>query len=711
MNFQPNTLIELLRGRAESQPDKTAYTFLLDGETDETSLTYDELDQRARAIATHLQNLNCKDQPVLLLYPPGLEYIAAFFGCLYAGAIAVPVYPPTSRRSLPRLWSIIKDARPRVALTTAQIVSSLGESELQALMTDTLDLAAASDWQQSKQPSDALAFIQYTSGSTATPKGVVLTHDNLLHNQRMIQTAFGQSEQSIIVGWLPLYHDMGLIGNVLQSMYCGARCVLMSPLSFLQRPARWLNAISRYEATTSGGPNFAYDLCVRKIGAEEREQLDLRSWTVAFNGAEPIRHGTIDRFVAAFEPCGFRREAFFPCYGLAEATLFVSGGLISALPVVAKVKRSALETNEVVAASDQDAVSLVGSGRSWLDQEIRIVDPVSLRECRPGVIGEIWVAGPHVAPYYWNRPEETAATFKAYIANSSAGPFLRTGDLGFMQAGELFVTGRSKDLIIIRGRNYFPQDIELTAESSHASLRAGGGAAFSVDVSGEERLVVLHEVDRHHDSDLTNVIGAIRQAVTEEFELQVYAVALLKPGSLPKTSSGKIQRHDCKARFLQDPFEPLATWQIGATDDTDRKTINAETIEEWLIGTLSAQTGVPAFEIQSERPVSYYGVDSLIAVELTHTVETSFGVSLSVADVLQSSVAQLVARISSQAPESKMATEPIESSEAPLSYGQRALWFLHELAPESAAYNIAAAARIHSTLDVDALKHALQKLV
>jgi natural product biosynthesis luciferase-like monooxygenase protein/FkbM family methyltransferase len=714
MNFQPNTLVDLLHGRAESQPGKTAYTFLIDGETDETSLRYDELDQRARAIATHLQNLNCKDQPVLLLYPPGLEYIAAFFGCLYAGAIAVPVYPPASRRSLPRLWSIIKDARPRVALTTAQIVSNLGDSELQALqwsVTDTLDLSAATDWQQSKQSGDALAFIQYTSGSTATPKGVVLTHDNLLHNQRMIQTAFGQSEQSIIVGWLPLYHDMGLIGNVLQSMYCGARCVLMSPLSFLQRPARWLHAISRYQATTSGGPNFAYDLCVRKIDIEEREQLDLQSWTVAFNGAEPIRHGTIDRFVAAFEPCGFRREAFFPCYGLAEATLFVSGGLISAPPVVAKVKRSALETNEVVSASDDDAVLLVGSGRSWLDQEICIVDPVSLRECRRGVIGEIWVAGSHVARYYWNRPEETAATFKAYIADSGAGPFLRTGDLGFMQAGELFVTGRLKDLIIIRGRNYFPHDIELTAESSHASLRAGGGAAFSVDVSGEERLVVLHEVDRHHDSDLSNVIGAIRQAVAEEFELQVYAVALLKPGSLPKTSSGKIQRHACKARFLQDQFEPLATWHVGATDEMDGKTINAETIEEWLISTLSAQTGVPAFEIKSERPVSYYGVDSLIAVELTHTVEMSFGVSLSVADVVQSSLAQLVAFISSQAPESKIATEPIESNEAPLSYGQRALWFLHELAPESAAYNIAAAARINSTLDVDALERALEKLV
>src|SRR5690349_14837893 len=637
MNLEYKSLVELLRTRAESQPERNAYTFLLDGETEEAGLTYGELDQRARAIGARLQSLGAKDQLVLLLYPPGLEYIAAFFGCLYAGAVAVPVYPPTSRRSLPRLWSIIKDARPRVALTTTQILSTLGQSDLQKLLwltTDDLDTGIAGQWRSERLRGRSLAFIQYTSGSTATPKGVMLTHDNLLHNQRMIQLAFEQTEQSIILGWLPLYHDMGLIGNVLQSMYCGARCVLMSPLSFLQRPARWLHAITRYQATTTGGPNFAYDLCVRKIGTEERERLDLRSWTVAFNGAEPIRPGTIDRFVTAFEPSGFRREAFFPCYGLAEATLFVTGGLKPAPPVVANVKRTALELNRAVLSDDEDdATSLVGSGRSWVDEEILIVDPSSLCECEPGSIGEIWVAGPHVAQGYWRRPEESEATFKAYV--DGKGPYLRTGDLGFLHEGELFVTGRSKDLIIIRGRNYFPQDIELTVEQSHHSLRPGSGAAFSVNAASEERLVLAQEVDRNHASELTVVIGA--------------------------------------------------TWQVGATDDTDRKTITADGIEEWLIDVLSAQTGVPAFEIKSERSVSYYGVDSLMAVELAHTIETSFGVSLNVADVLQSSVAQLAARLSTHAPESKAATEHIESKEAPLSYGQRALWFLHELASDSGA--------------------------
>jgi len=725
MRLNPTTLVELLRTRAGSHPGKNAYTFLIDGETAEISLSYGELDQRARAIGVRLQSLNAKDQPVLLLYPPGLEYIAAFFGCLYAGAIAVPVYPPTSQRSLPRLWSIIKDAHPRVALTTEQIFSNIvGQSQLQELLwvtTDNLDVSLASQWLSEPLLGESLAFIQYTSGSTAMPKGVVLTHDNLLYNQRMIQFAFEQTEHSIILGWLPLYHDMGLIGNVLQSMYCGARCVLMSPLSFMQRPLRWLQAISRYQATTSGGPNFAYDLCVRKIGPDERAELDLRSWTVAFNGAEPIRSGTIDRFVVAFEPCGFRREAFFPCYGLAEATLFVSGGLKSAAPVVTTVKRSALEMSEVVAASDEDAASLVGSGRNWLDQEIRIVDPVSLSECRPGVIGEIWVAGPHVATSYWNRPEETEATLKAYIADK--GPFLRTGDLGFMQAGELFVTGRAKDLIIIRGRNYFPQDIELTVENSYASLRAGGGAAFSIDVSGEERLVVLQEIDRRHNSDLNDVIGAIRRAISEEYELQVHAVALLKAGSLPKTSSGKIQRHACRASFLKDEFDALASWQANietgdvATTASLQSNADQRAIEEWLVDALATRLRVDPSEIQSHRPVTYYGVDSLMAVELMHTMETSFGVNVTVADLLQSSSLTDLAMRVFDSLQSRTEQIPIPLTpqarprESELSYGQRALWFLHQLAPDSAAYNISAAARIHSILDATALQQSLEMLI
>lgn len=733
---EPYTLIDLLRVRAESQAEKNAYTFLVDGETEEVSLSYAELDQHARAIGALLQSLNAKQQPVLLLYPPGLDYIAAFFGCLYAGAIAVPVYPPTSRRSLPRLAAIVKDARPQVALTTSKIVTDLEHAsrlpELQTLKwitTDNLDRDLRKQWRGADVNGESLALVQYTSGSTAAPKGVMLSHDNLLQNERMIQTAFVQSEESIILGWLPLYHDMGLIGNVLQSLYCGARCILMSPLSFLQRPARWLEAISRYRATTSGGPNFAYDLCARKIGLPERTNLDLRSWTVAFNGAEPIRKSTIDRFAAEFGPCGFRRESFFPCYGLAEASLFVSGGLKSDPPVITTVKRTALELNEAVVAGDADenVASLVGSGRSWFDQQILIVDPVSLRECEPGTIGEIWVSGPNVARGYWDRPEESEITFNARIAGTGAGPYLRTGDLGFMRDGELFVTGRLKDLIIIRGRNYFPQDIELIVESSHASLRQGCAAAFSVDVFGEEHLVVAQEVDRQRGLDLTQVIGAIRQAVTEGFELQVYAVVLLKAGSLPKTSSGKIQRHACRAGFLKDEFVALAAWRanvepaaidVNTIDDlaaSIRFAPAKSTIEQWLVEALGTRLKLNPSEIESARPIAYYGVDSLMAVDLMHTIETSLSVNLTVADLLQSpSLAQLASRIFDSLEASpKEAPTPVKSEqrESQLSYGQQALWFLNQLAPESSAYNIAAAARIHSALDVAAFQQALQKLV
>ena len=733
---EPETLIDLLRVRTESQAEKNAYTFLLDGEAEEASLSYAELDQHARAIGALLQSLNAKHQPVLLLYPPGLDYIAAFFGCLYAGAIAVPVYPPTSRRSLPRLAAIVKDARPKVALTTSKILTDLEQTsrlpELQALKwvtTDNLDRDLRKQWQGADVTRESLALVQYTSGSTAAPKGVMLSHDNLLQNERMIQTAFVQSDESIILGWLPLYHDMGLIGNVLQSLYCGARCILMSPLSFLQRPVRWLEAISRYRATTSGGPNFAYDLCARKIGLEERTSLDLRSWTVAFNGAEPIRKSTIDRFVTEFEPCGFRREAFFPCYGLAEATLFVSGGLKSEPPVITTVKRTALEMKGVVVAdaADENVASLVGSGRSGFDQQMLIVDPVLLLECGPNTIGEIWVSGPNVARGYWDRPEESELTFNAHVVDTGAGPYLRTGDLGFMREGELFVTGRLKDLIIIRGRNYFPQDIELIVEGSHASLRQGCAAAFSVDMLGEERLVVAQEVDRHRGLDLTQVIDAIRQAVTEEFELQVYAVVLLRAGGLPKTSSGKIQRHACRARFVEDEFVALATWRsnveplainansVDALAVSIRLAPRKSKIEEWLVEALATRLKLNPSEIQSERPLAYYGVDSLMTVDLMHAIETSLSVNLTVTDLLQSpSLTQLASQIfDSLETRPKEFQTPVKSErqEFPLSYGQQALWFLHQLAPESAAYSIAAAARMHSALDVVAFQQALEKLV
>jgi acyl-CoA synthetase (AMP-forming)/AMP-acid ligase II len=360
------------------------------------------------------------------------------------------------------------------------------------------------------------------------------------------------------VSWLPLYHDLGLIGGILQSIYAGFPIIFMSPVAFLQRPLRWLQAISRTRATVSGGPPFAYDLCVRKITPEQRATLDLSSWSQAVIGAEPVRYESLERFAAAFAPCGFRREAFHPCYGLAEATLLAAGGLKAAPPVVFTVQSAALEHDRVVAAprAEKGAQTLVGYGQDLEGQEIVIAHPETQTRCSPDEVGEIWIAGPSVAQGYWNQPEDTERIFGAYLADTREGPFLRTGDLGFLKDGELFVTGRLKDLIIVDGRNNYPQDVELTVEQSHPSLRPGCCAAFSVDIAGYEQLVILVEVERHyqpmrqHLPDTSEIVQAIRRAVAESHELRVYAVSLLKPGSIPKTSSGKIQRHACRVQFL-----------------------------------------------------------------------------------------------------------------------------------------------------------------
>jgi acyl-CoA synthetase (AMP-forming)/AMP-acid ligase II len=453
------------------------------------------------------------------------------------------------------------------------------------LASDSLADELSDQWREPEINGDTLAFLQYTSGSTASPKGVMVSHANLLHNERVIHAAFEHNEQCSGVSWLPVYHDMGLIGTMLQPLYAGFPFTLMSPVDFLQRPVRWLNAISKYRATVSGGPNFAYDLCVRKVSDEQKESIDLSSWDLAFSGAEPVQASTIEAFSKAFEQCGFRRETFYPCYGLAESTLFVTGDIKSRVPVVLDVEAEALQEHKVIEALSDGSASarkLVSCGRVWLDQTVQIVDSETLVPCPPGAIGEIWVSGPSVTKGYWGLPEESERTFGAYAAGQSReGPFLRTGDLGFLQANELYVTGRCKDLIIFNGRNYYPQDIEWTVERCHPGLRLGCSAAFSLEIDREERLIVVAEVERRYQqkvqappsgerrvedeptmsdgaaSDFSEVMAAIRRAIAAEHELPAYAIGLLKSGSIPKTSSGKIQRHLCKKAFLDNSLDLL----------------------------------------------------------------------------------------------------------------------------------------------------------
>lgn len=576
-----NTLFDLLSDRAASNPEQNLYTFLHRGETEAARLSYGELEQKAKAIAALLQSRTKQGDRVLLLYPPGLDFITAFFGCMYAGIIAVPAYPPKPNRKLSRLQGIVRDADASLILTTTSLLSKiegqlaqLETDRLQWLTSDDLELAWAGDWKQVAIAGEDLAFLQYTSGSTGTPKGVMVTHANLLHNSKLVCQAYGHSPDSQGVIWLPAYHDMGLIGGVLQPLYGNFPVTLMSPLDFLQKPMRWLQAVSRYRATTSGGPNFAYELVCSKVKPEQLAELDLSNWSVAFTGAEPIRAETLDRFATTFAPCGFRREAFYPCYGMAETTLIVTGGLKSAAPVVKRIDPPALEEQRIEIAKDnQPSRQIVGCGKAAPGLKIAIADPQTGISLQEGQVGEIWVAGASVTKGYWQKPEATQANFSAYLTDTGEGPFLRTGDLGFLLDGELFVTGRIKDIIIIRGQNHYPQDIELTVEKSHPALKINSGAAFAVDYRGSERLVVVQEVKRTYlrQLDTKAVVTSINRAIAAEHNLQTYATVLVKTGSIPKTSSGKIQRYACKAEFIAGSLNVVGDWSENPQNKSEYK--------------------------------------------------------------------------------------------------------------------------------------------
>ena len=743
------TVVDLLSQWRRRKGGETAFLFLADGETEAGRLTFAELDRNARRVAASLQQRGIQGERVLLLYPPGLDYICAFLGCLYAGAVAVPAYPPRSNRGLDRLRSVAADSQPALALTSADLPTSIPPvlnkapqlKRLQLLASDRLT-ADPEDWKRPKAlEGDRLAFLQYTSGSTAAPKGVMVSHANILCNEVQAQQALGHASRAVLVGWLPLYHHMGLIGNVLQPLFAGIPSILMPPLAFLQQPLRWLQAISSYRATTSGGSNFAYDLCARKITPEQARQLDLSSWKAAFNGAEPVDWETLERFSKAFRICGFDRRAFCPCYGLAEASLFVSGGSQADPPVVGSFQQESLQRNRVLEATPDQAGNcrLVGCGRAWQEGQIRIVDPQSSAPCAPGEVGEIWVSGPHVAYGYWNRPQQSERTFQAFLKGGE-GPFLRSGDLGFMDGDELFITGRLKDLIIIGGLSYYPQDIERTAQQSHIGLRAGGGAAFSVQADGRQGLVVVHEIERRfRNPDVEAVARAIRKAVSEAYQVQVEAVALLHFGSLPRTSSGKVRRRDCRQGYLSgalremgrsvlagvsaasaQPAKP-SSFILGALAVVDDPQARRSLLKEYLQEQTAKALRISASGLDGRRPLSSMGLDSLSAVELSNALQTDLGIGLPLHSLLEEpniNLEDLTSGLLEQLikPPSKRQL-PIPSAGVPprgsfpLSCGQRALWFLHQVEPDSTAYHIAGAIRFEASLDGAALRHCLQELV
>ncbi len=672
-----SNLVDILRYRAVHQPHKTAYTFLQNRETESSSLTYQKLERTSRAIASQLQSLGATNERALLVYPPGLEFITAFFGCLYASVVAVPAYPPRPNRSMSRLQAIVADAQATVVLTTTSVLANVKGRldqypELAAmrwLSTDNLKSDLVSNWQEEEVvSSDTLAFLQYTSGSTGSPKGVMVNHGNLLHNSEYLKQAFELTPENVSVTWLPSFHDMGLIDGIIQPLYTGFLGVLMSPVSFLEQPIQWLQAISHYKATHCGGPNFAYELCVDKITPEQLQTLDLSSWCSAYNGAEPVRRQTLEKFTAKFQPCGFRANFLYPCYGMAEATLMISGGRVKDEPVYCTVDVDALEQHRVVEASanSKNIKHLVGCGYPWLDAKIIIVNPESLTRCAPCEVGEIWVSGGSIAQGYWKRPELTEQTFQAYLADTHEGPFLRTGDLGFLKNGELFITGRIKDVIIIRGRNHYPQDIELTVEKSHPVLRPGCGAAFAVEVDDSELLIVVQEVKRTYlrSLNVNQVIEAIRKAVSEQHELQVYAVLLLKTGSIPKTSSGKIQRHACKVGFIAESLSVVGSSILGNIDDTTEgysnrtqetssatdQTQRQLSLELELRDQIARILGIASSHLNPQQPLNTLGLDSLKAVEIKNYIEANLGLVLPMETFLGDiSITQLATQFLSKA--------------------------------------------------------------
>jgi acyl-CoA synthetase (AMP-forming)/AMP-acid ligase II/acyl carrier protein len=644
-----SNLVDLLRYRALNQPNQTAFTYLEDKEGLESTLTYQQLDAKARTIAVYLRNISTSGERVLLLYPPGLDYIAAFFGCLYAELIAIPLYPPRNNRNMSRIQAIMEDSQAQIALTNNKCLINVQTlfnhapnfKKLRWLATDQINENLANRWESKSVSSVSIAYLQYTSGSTSTPKGVMISHDNALENSAEIAISWRTGTDSVLVSWLPHFHDFGQIYGVIQPIYRGFPCIFMSPASFIQKPVRWLKAISDYKATHSGAPNFAYDLCADKIKPEQRENLDLSSWKVTVNGAEPVRKQTLEKFNQAFAPYGFRWSTFYPGYGLAEATLKVSSARKKNSLTILTVQADSLAKNLIVEVSEDEpfARTLVGCGSTALNTKVVIVNPESLTQSPSGQVGEIWVSGPSIAQGYWERLEETQRTFRAYLTDNGEGPFLRTGDLGFLKDGELFITGRIKDLIVIRGSNHYPQDIELTVEQSHPSLRSGYSALFGIDENDLERLVVVCEIERTHlrKLDADQVIRAICKAISKEHELEVYAVLLLKTGSIPKTSSGKIQRQACRTQFLNNQLDVVREWR----DKSNEEVINEGNfpmqnqnnlsniiklgIQDWLISWIAKNKRLDIKEIDPNQSLDHYGLSSLDSMDLHGDLENWLG--------------------------------------------------------------------------------------
>lgn len=730
------TLVDVSRWRADHRPDDLAFTFLLDGETDEVSFDYAALDARARSIAAELHSRHALGERVLLAQAPGLEYVASILGCMYAGAIAVPVYPPDPyrlSRTLPRLQAIVKSAEAEFLISSREF---LGDGGKHTALWDICsngticieDVARDQTCDPVKHDEHGVALLQFTSGSTGSPRGVALTHANLMHNFVAMHEAF-DIEDAVGVQWLPPYHDMGLIGGILLPLYSGRRTVMMSPLSFMQRPLRWLMAFDRFRGTTTGSPNFGYELCIRKIKPEECDGLDLSSWKIAITGAEPVRLSTMERFVDKFSPYGFERETFTPAYGMAEATVIVTGKRYATLPESPRFSSKALEANRVELVGDeaQDARPVVSCGIPMHEIDVVVVDPQSRKRLPAGQVGEVWVHSPGVAPGYWGMPHESAEVFDVKLDGHDDTGYLRTGDLGFLHEGQLYVTGRRKELIIIGGRNFYPHDVEAVVQESHPGLKLDGGASFAIDSDHGEQLVIVQEVSRPRQWDMDQIVRCVRAALTEQLGLAPSAIVLIPNGSLPKTSSGKSRRRSCRDDFLAGRMRSLHSW-IG--DDTLKEVTATDRMEPRAgMETEVAKLWIEVLGIDSvAREDSFFdlGGQSLLVMQLLGRVRETFQVDPTLQILFENpTLHQFAAAISKlqleSSPEdsgnSLAAIVPVVDADEskigpqPLSYSQQRFWFLQQMGESGAFLHVPFTVRLTGQLNLRKLQVAVDRLV
>lgn len=623
------TIVSYIRENAINNPSGLAYRFLDDVDLSPKDLTNRELFNRVDEIAGYLsQRCNPGDR-VLLLYPPGIDYIVAFYGCLMAGVIAVPLYPPRKNKKSDRIFKVTESCRAEIALTVnseIDVIKGCWDAEnkqnysLEFVATDLLNVGHRLD--DGFEPElDMVAFLQYTSGSTGVPKGVMITHQNIISNCEHLITTSTSHSKDVFVNWLPQFHDLGLVTAILLPIYLDATSVLMAPATFIREPVNWFKAISKYKGTLCGAPNFAFDLCISKISEEKLVGIDLSSWRVAYNAAEPVRAETLKHFTARFNQYGFKPETFYPGYGMAEATVLISGGCVDELPKILSVSKQQLAQHKVALCDEtsDDSTYIIGCGRSPEPHEFRVVDPESLIEKCEGEVGEVWFRGPSVSPGYWQMDELNRSVFNQPL-NGEAG-YLRTGDLGTIVDGELYITGRIKDLIILNGKNYYPQDIELSTEKSEPAIRRGQVAAFSVSEKGVESLVVVAELKREafRKVNVESVVANIRQAVRSDHGVQVDRVVLLKPYAIPMTSSGKIQRRQTKQMLLNNEFSPVGQ----STNEQNRAIIAPETETEQQL--LKIWKECMNLELISTQDNFFdIGGDSVTAIQISAKIESLY---------------------------------------------------------------------------------------